>query len=158
MIKKIAVSILISCLLISIIILVHVCRAPREERKPMDDRLPAEKQAPAKYPLQPSRPEDYGMVVFQGYDPVLTEGEAQTLIHSKLRDIKKEFPRETLDRVRDQIKEDPEKTKEKIRQIDEEIAKCQELLKNDPSNEATKSKLQHLYLLKSIAYEMPQAD
>jgi len=118
--------------------------------------LPGEEKvtrAPRK--LVPDNPADYGMVVFDDINKPRTQEEWDSQIHKKVEELKSEFPPEVWDKVKEKIKEEPQVTADKIRQIDEGIQKCEEILKSDPGNIEAKQKLERLMMLKSIAKELP---
>jgi len=153
--KKISFAVLL--FILSVIILsISTCYKSSLKPKPFADRLPADGESASGHELQPAKPEDYGMVVFDSSNDVTSETEANTLIRNKMKVIRSQFPKETLGKVSEKIKEDPQRTRDKIRQIDEAIVKCREILRKEPYNEEVKKKLQNLLMLKSIAQELPK--
>jgi len=153
--KKISFAVLLF-ILSAIILSLSTCRKSSQKPKPFADRLPSDEESASRHALQPARPEDYGMVVFDSSNDVTSEAEANTLIRNKIKEIRSQFPKETLVKISEKIKEDPQRTKDKIRQIDEAIVKCRETLRKEPYNEEVKKKLQNLLMLKSIAQELPK--
>ena len=106
--------------------------------------------------LKPNRPEDYGMVVTDSLAPTLTQEYWNNMISAKVKEIKSQAPKDILDKAQAKIKEDTAKTDGKLKQIDEAIEKCKVILAKNPLDAAAKSKLEHMYMLKSIARELPQ--
>lgn len=105
--------------------------------------------------LVPSRPQDYGMIVIDEYNRPQTQEDWDNLLGAKIRALKSELPSEAKEKIREQIKEDSQVTQDKIKQIDEGIVKCQDILKDEPNNQEAKERLERLMMLKSIAKELP---
>ncbi len=120
----------------------------------VEDPLIHEKPADVKRVLHPANPADYGMIVTNPANGSMNEEDINAMIHNKWKDIKKNFPKETLDKAREVIKEEPQKTQEKMAKIETELAKCREILQKDPFNEEAKRKQQNLLILKAIGKEL----
>lgn len=115
------------------------------------------KEAVIKQPQQlvPSQPEDFGMVVINESNQPQTQEEWDRLISEKVRELKSGSTPETWQRIKEKINEDKQKTENKLRQIDENIKKCKQILKQEPDNKEAREKIERLMMLKSIAKELP---
>jgi len=102
-----------------------------------------------------SDPAEYGMVVINEYNRPQTQKEWDILISQKIDEAKAQLPQDALEKITNKIKEDPQKTAEKIKMIDENIQKCQEILKSDPTNKEVRDRLERLKILKSISQKLP---
>jgi len=133
------------------------------QTKQLENNFPAPQTAPKNIILQPkpaaapviSRPEDYGMVVTNNSDPVLSQEYWDNLISSKVSNLKTNIPRESLDKLNHKIKEDSLKTQNKIKLINENIKNFSDLLAKDPNNEEAKKRLEHFLMLKTLAEKLP---
>lgn len=105
--------------------------------------------------LRVSDPGEYGMVVMDEYGGPQTQGDWDRIISQKVNEAKAQLSPDDLEKITNKIKEDPQKTAEKIKTIDENIKKCQEILKGEPDNKETKEKLERLRMLKSISRQLP---
>jgi len=108
---------------------------------------------PGKKKVNPSRPEDYGMMVTHGS---ISEEETQRMIAQKVKVLKSSLSSPDREKLKEKIKEDPKKTKEKLEKVDVAIRQCQEELAENPDNQAVKKRLQRLWTLKTIASELPK--
>lgn len=153
--KKLYLTALILPFLLIIFVLLSIRSKAAKRAELFVDTPPFRQGVKFERRLQPSNPEDFGMVVFDDKH-ILTEGEARALIKEKIAEIKSKYPKETLEKVNTKIKEPQAKTKKKLAQIEESIVKYQELIKKEPYNEQAKLRLQNLLLLKAIARELPQ--
>ncbi len=106
--------------------------------------------------LVPANPEDYGMVVIDENNKPRTQEDWDRLIIGRIRDAKFELTAQQTEELRAKIQEDPQKTQEKLKKIDEAIAKCYEILRGDPLNQDARDKLDRLMMLKSISKEFPK--
>ncbi|MFY9402135.1 MAG: hypothetical protein WAQ07_01845 [Candidatus Omnitrophota bacterium] len=102
-----------------------------------------------------SSPEDYGMVVTSEEDSSINQEYWDSMLSSKIKEIKLETPSSQMKKIQDIISEDCKKTEEKIVKIEKEINRCREILAKDPENAQIKKKLQNLLILKSLAKELP---
>jgi len=105
--------------------------------------------------MRVSDPAEYGMVVINEYNRPQTQKEWDILISQKIDEAKAQLSQDTLEKITNKIKEDPQKTAEKIKMIDENIQKCQEILKSDPTNKEVRDRLERLKILKSISQKLP---
>jgi hypothetical protein len=105
--------------------------------------------------LAPGRPQDYGMVVTDEAMPVLTQEYWDSMVGAKVKELKSGLQPQEAEKIDAKIKEDPVKTREKIRLIDENIAKCRKILAKDPADRQANEKLRRLLILRSVAKGLP---
>ena len=103
--------------------------------------------------LTPDRPEDYGMTVTPENNKPRTQEEWNNLIAEKMSGLRYNTDPEAWERVKTMTAEDPARTQEKIRQIEADIARYEEILVSDPSNQDLSNKIERLRMLKAIAEE-----
>ncbi len=106
--------------------------------------------------LVPSRPEDYGMVVTNSSTPVLTQGYWDDIVSRKVKYLKRNAPKEVLDRINQNIKEDLVKKQEKLQQVEANIKKYSAAIAKNPNDQKAKDRLEHFLIYKSIARELPE--
>ncbi len=105
--------------------------------------------------LAVSQPEDYGMVVTDNGDLSINQEYWDGIISEKVKQFKSQLSEQDIKKVREKIAEDPAKTQEKLKQIEQEVKKCQAVLDKDPDNQEAREKLQNLFIIRSIGKELP---
>jgi hypothetical protein len=133
----------------------NVLRGLHKEAKPQQEIQTQAEPVKQHRVLVPSNPEDYGMVVFDEFHKPETQEQWNSLISEKIEEAKSQLSKDTLDKVTAKIAEEPEKTAQKLKTIDENIAKCKEILIKEPNNKEVKDKLGRLMILRSIAESLP---
>jgi hypothetical protein len=118
---------------------------PREIRQ----AIPKEKE------LRVSDPGEYGMVVIDEHSGPQTQEDWDRIISQKVSEAKTHLSQDDLEKIANKIKEDPQKTANKIKVIDENIQKCQEILRSDTGNKEARQKLERLRMLKGISRDLP---
>jgi hypothetical protein len=113
--------------------------------------VPQQPQAFPRPALKPGNPADYGMVITDESVTASTQEDWNKIISEKIAAAKAQSSPEDWARLNKTIAEDPQKTEDKLKRIEEEMAKCRAALKNNPGDQDTQDKLQRLMMLKSIA-------
>jgi hypothetical protein len=108
-------------------------------------------QAQPRPVLKPANPADYGMVITDESVTASTQEDWNKIISEKIAAAKAQSSPEDWARLNKTIAEDPQKTEDKLKRIEEEMAKCRAALKNKPGDQDMQDKLQRLMMLKSIA-------
>jgi len=145
-------------IVLSTISLYYTRRIEKEMKGEVPSRPQEVRQAipeERKQELRVSDPKEYGMVIIDEYRGPQTQEDWDKIISQKVKETKAQLSRDDLEKIAHKIKEDSQKTAEKIKAIDENIQKCQEILKGDPGNEEARAKLNRLRMLKSISQELP---
>lgn len=105
--------------------------------------------------LPVSNPEEYGILVTDEYSGPQTQEDWDRIISQKIKEAKAQLSPEELEKMSHKIEEDPQKTADKLKVIEANIQRCQEILSGDPDNKETKEKLERLRILKSILKQLP---
>lgn len=157
--KPLVILIVLSVLAVLGLVLFSFKDTQKVEQGAAKVMLPETHRAePAERParkLVPARPEDYGMIVTDTAQRPTFQQQWDMLIRDKVNELKSQYPPETWDKVQQKIKEDPAVTAQKLRDINDSIKKCREILEKEPDNEEIKQKLERLMMLKSIGDEFP---
>jgi len=104
--------------------------------------------------IRPSRPEDYGVVIFHEGETPRLQSEWNEIIGGKIKELKHNLAPETWQKIQEQIAEDPQKTEEKLQQIDEKLAELKSKLVKEPDNQEIKDRINRLMILKSVARDL----
>jgi hypothetical protein len=102
----------------------------------------------------PSRPEDFGIVVFSENNRPQTQAEYDGFASEQMRKLKEKAPPEALQAMKAGIQDDNAAIEKKLKQLDENINECQALLKQQPNDEDTKKRMDRLMMLKSMTKEL----
>jgi hypothetical protein len=102
----------------------------------------------------PSRPEDFGMVVFDENNHPQTQAEYDELISEQMRKLKEKASPETLQAMTASIQKDSAETEKKLKQLDDNIKECEAILKQQPNDQDAKKRIARLMMLKSVTKEL----
>jgi hypothetical protein len=109
----------------------------------------------APVPLVPANPADYGMIVFDDAQALLSDEEAAALISRRVKELKARAGERAGEKIRQKVSSSLCSPQEKIKQIEAQIEKCRQLLQANPQDEELRQKVRRLTIMKSLAADLP---
>jgi len=152
--KQILIFIALLSISVFAVVLFSLNQAKRIEKETLKIMFPSQPK-----PKTPSigskgptigRPEDYGIVIMDNTNKPQTQEDWDSFLSTHIGDLKSRMPKELWSDIQKKMKKEPQKKEDGLKKMDEDIRNAEEALKENPSEEEIKEKLERLRVLKSI--------